>query len=139
MRGTIESIVAPRGVLSRFACLPAVPIFVFMVVASVNRQSAIEAWLMLAVCFVQALRPTLLGWAVVVSWLALAAVETISLSLRPGYFGAGALLPLALVLLPVVLLLVFRPRIQVGERVALACALLIGLAVTSPFFTVWSR
>jgi hypothetical protein len=103
-----------------------------------DRRMAIEASVLLAVCLLQAAWPTLLGWAVLVSWFALSTAETIELSLRSGYYGSQALLPIALVLLPFLALLVLRPRVQAVERFARALALVVGLVGMLPLFTVWS-
>ena len=139
MRGALRSIVARRGgASSRLACLPAILFSGILAFAPADRRMAIEGSVLFAVCLVQAAWPTLLGWAVVLSWFALSTVETIELSLRPGYYGARALLPLALVLLPFVSLLVFRPRLQSGERFVRAFALLVALIGILPLFTVWS-
>jgi hypothetical protein len=136
MRNAIESMVARRrGVWLRFACLPAVVIFEWMVISAADRRVAIEGWLLLAVCLVQTVRPTLLGWALLLNWFALALAGPIELSLR-GYPGSRALLSFMLVLLPFLSLLVLRPRIGVGERFARAFALLIGLVGIVPLLAV---
>jgi hypothetical protein len=139
MRGVIESLFARRrGLSSRLACLPALVIFEWMVISAADRREAIEGWLLTAICVVQAVRPTLLGWAVVLSWFAFETARAIEVSLRLGYHS-WALPSLALVLGIFLVLLVLRPRIEVGERFAQALALLLGLVGTLPLFTVWSR
>ena len=81
--------------------------------------------------------PTLLGWAVVLNWFALSTIETIELSVRPGYYGSRAILPMALVVLPFLSLLVFWPRVGVAEGFARMFALLVGFAGIVPLFMVW--
>lgn len=139
MRRTLRSIVTRRpGAGSRLACIPAILVFGFLAFVPADRRMAIEASVLLAVCLVQAAWPTLLGWAVLLSWFGLSTAETIELSLRPGYTGSQSLLPIALVLLPFLSLIVLRPRVQAIERFARAFALLVGLVGTVPLFTVWS-
>ena len=138
MTDALKSIVASRrGMFARLACLPAILFFGFLALVPADQRMAVEASL-LVVCLVQTAWPTLLGWAVVLSWFALSAAETIELSLRPGYYGSQASVPLGLVILPLLCLIALRPRVQAAERFAPVFAVLIGLVGVLPLFTVWS-
>ncbi len=110
-----------------------------MAISAADRRTAIEGWLLSAICVIHGVRPTLLGWAVVLNLFALATAATIELSLRPGNPASRAWQSLALLPLTVLALLVFRPRIEAGERFACALALLIGFAGMWPLFAVWTR
>lgn len=139
MRSAIESMVARRRGLSlRLACLPSLVIFEWMVITASDRRTAIEGWLLLAICVVQMVRPTLLGWAVLFNFFAFTTADTIvAVSLHPAH--PWALPTLALVLFLFLSLLVLRPRIEVGERFARALALLVGLVGILPLCRAWSR
>jgi hypothetical protein len=97
---------------------------------------AIETSLLLGVCLIQTTWPTLLGWAIVLIWFALSAVESIELGLRPDFGLQG--LPLLIVLLPAFVLVVLRPRVGPSERFAPLVALVVALAVVAPLFVVRS-
>ena len=127
-----------RGLSLHLVCLPALAIFEWTVITAADRREAIEGWLLLAVCVVQMVRPTLLGWAVLLNFFAFATADTIvAVSSHPGSpLGTPTL---ALVLFLFLPLLVLRPRIEVGERFARALALLVGLVGTLPLYTVSSR
>ena len=127
-----------RGTASRLACVPAIVVLAipFALAGRIpDRRMAIECSALLAICLVQIVWPTLLGWAIALVWFAFSTVETIELGLRPGY-GLRPL-PIAIVLVPVVFLLVLRPRAEATEPFARACALIAALAGIAPLFVVW--
>ena|ERR1051326_1733384 len=141
MRSILNGIVGRRGgMASRLACLPAIAVLAFPLAVAgrqiPDRRMAIETSLLLGVCLIQTTWPTLLGWAIVLIWFALSAVESIELGLRPDFGLQG--LPLLIVLLPAFVLVVLRPRVGPSERFAPLVALVVALAVVAPLFVVRS-
>jgi len=132
----LGALVRYRQTASRLACLPALAVLAVPLVAARYAPEArmvVECGALFMVCLVQTVRPTLLGWAIVLVWFALWSFETVSLALHPGY---RRVLPVALVLVPTMSLLSFRPRAEANERGAWALALLVGLVVVTPLFVV---
>jgi len=127
---------------SRLACVPALAVLAVSLSPSFatgrlepESRMAAESAALLAVCLIQTVRPTLLGWGIPLAWFSLCTAETIWLGLRPG-FGSRAPLAIALVLIPAVFLIGFRPRTNASERGALSFAVLAGLVVVAPLFIV---
>jgi len=100
-----------------------------------DRRMLIECSALFALCLVHTAWPTLLGWAFILVWFALWAVETMEVALRPGY--GVQILPMSLVLVPLMFLVVLRPRAEVTERFAPAVAVLAALVGVAPLFVVW--
>ena len=71
------------GMTSRLACLPAIFALAFPLAVAgrriPDRRMAIETLLLLGVCLIQTVWPTLLGWAIPLLWFTLTAIETIEL------------------------------------------------------------
>ena len=95
----------------------------------------IECSAVFVLCLLHVAWPTLLGWAFVLVWFALWAFETIELALRPGF--GFQILPISLVLVPLVFLLVLRPRAEPTERFAPPLASLVAIVGIGPLFWVW--
>jgi hypothetical protein len=139
MRDLLNGALIHRGGLApRLACLPAIFVLAFPLAVAGRRipdkRMAIDTLLLLGVCLIQMLCPTLLGWAVPLLWFTLTAVETIELGLRPGF--GFQILPIVIVLLPALFFLVLRPRVGPDERFAPTTALVMALAVVGPLFVV---
>ena len=77
-----------------------------------------------------------MGWAIAFGWFALSTVETIRPDIPP---YDPAVLPIAIVLIPALFPLIFRPRAGSTERFAPALALLVALAGLAPLFEVLPR
>ena len=138
MSGGLISALVRRRSASRLACVPAIFVVAIPIAAAEHvpdRRMVIECAALLALCLLQTAWPTLLGWALVLVWFALWALETIEVALRPGY--GFQILPISLVLVPLMFLLVLRPRAEATERFAPALAVLAALAGVAPLFVVW--
>jgi len=127
-----------RRSASRWACVPATLVLAIPVLAAAHvpdRRIVIECSAVFVLCLLHVAWPTLLGWAFVLVWFALWAFETIELALRPGF--GFQILPISLVLVPLVFLLVLRPRAEPTERFAPPLASLVAIVGIGPLFWVW--
>lgn len=128
-------LVRRRGTASRLAAVPALVVLALSTMLGLDGADArmvVECAALFVVCLIQVVRPTLLGWAVLLVWFTFSTIGTISLALRPGY--DLHLPPILLLLVPAVALLLFRPRAEVRERGATVIAVLAAVVIVAPLF-----